>query len=53
MDNRIKLGIVGLGRAGWGMHVSELKSKESMYGIKEIKAKIQAEKKSLKQERSM
>lgn len=33
MDNRIKLGIVGLGRAGWGMHVSELKSKESMFQV--------------------
>lgn len=33
MENKIKLGIIGLGRAGWGMHVSELKGKTSMYEI--------------------
>jgi scyllo-inositol 2-dehydrogenase (NADP+) len=29
----IKLGIVGLGRAGWGMHCRELKGKEQMFQI--------------------
>jgi len=33
MDNRIKLGIVGLGRAGWGMHVSELKTKSELFQV--------------------
>jgi scyllo-inositol 2-dehydrogenase (NADP+) len=29
----IKLGIAGLGRAGWGMHCKELKGKEQMFQI--------------------
>ncbi len=33
MSNPIKMGIVGLGRAGWGMHVSELKGKEELFRI--------------------
>jgi len=31
--NPIRLGIVGLGRAGWGMHCPELKGKERMFRI--------------------
>lgn len=33
MSNQIRLGIVGLGRAGWGMHTEELKGKEDKYKI--------------------
>lgn len=33
MSQPIKLGIVGLGRAGWGMHVSELSKKEDKFQI--------------------
>ena len=29
----IRLGLVGLGRAGWGMHCAELKGKEAMFTI--------------------
>ena len=29
----IRLGLVGLGRAGWGMHCEELKGKEAMFTI--------------------
>ncbi len=29
--NPIKVGLVGLGRAGWGMHMEELKGKEDMF----------------------
>lgn len=28
MANPVKIGLVGLGRAGWGMHIEELKGKE-------------------------
>lgn len=31
MSNPIRLGIVGLGRAGWGMHTNELAGKEDKY----------------------
>ena len=31
--NKIKVGIIGLGRAGWGMHVSELKTFSDMFEI--------------------
>ena len=31
--NKIKVGIIGLGRAGWGMHVSELKAFSDMFEI--------------------
>ncbi len=31
MSNPIRLGIVGLGRAGWGMHTEELAGKEDKY----------------------
>lgn len=31
--NPIRVGIVGLGRAGWGMHVPELSAKESQFQI--------------------
>ena len=30
MANPVKIGLVGLGRAGWGMHLEELKGKENM-----------------------
>ncbi len=33
MKNPIKIGIVGLGRAGWGMHVPELSDKQDMFKI--------------------
>lgn len=33
MSNPIKIGMVGLGRAGWGMHVPELAGKEAMFEI--------------------
>ncbi len=33
MSNPIKVGIVGLGRAGWGMHLNELAGKEDMFRI--------------------
>lgn len=33
MTNPIKLAIVGLGRAGWGMHCKELEGKEEQYSI--------------------
>ncbi len=33
MSNPIRVGIVGLGRAGWGMHVNELAGKEDMFRI--------------------
>lgn len=32
-SNPIKLGIVGIGRAGWGMHCSELKGREDKFKI--------------------
>ena len=31
--DKIKVGIIGLGRAGWGMHVSELKSFPELFEI--------------------
>ncbi len=31
MSNPIKLGLVGIGRAGWGMHTNELAGKEDKY----------------------
>ncbi len=31
MANPIRIGLVGLGRAGWGMHCQELKGKEDMF----------------------
>ena len=31
MSNPIKLGLVGIGRAGWGMHVSEIEKKPDKY----------------------
>lgn len=33
MGNPIKIGIVGIGRAGYGMHCEELKGKEDMFQI--------------------
>ncbi len=33
MNNPIKMAIVGLGRAGWGMHVPELANKPEMFEI--------------------
>ena len=33
MSHPIRLGIVGLGRAGWGMHVPEIKNKTDKYQI--------------------
>lgn len=33
MSNPIKVGIVGLGRAGWGMHLSELEGKKDRFKI--------------------
>ncbi len=33
MSSAIKLGLVGLGRAGWGMHISELKGKEDRFCV--------------------
>ena len=32
-ENRIKVGIIGLGRAGWGMHVTELLQFKDMFEI--------------------
>ena len=29
--NPIKIGLVGLGRAGWGMHCEELENKKDMF----------------------
>ena len=31
MSNPIKIGLIGLGRAGWGMHTEELKGKEDKF----------------------
>ncbi len=31
MSNPIKVGLVGLGRAGWGMHMAELEDKKDMF----------------------
>ena len=31
MSNPIKLGLVGIGRAGWGMHVSDIEKKPDKY----------------------
>lgn len=31
MSNPIKLGLVGIGRAGWGMHTKELENKQDKY----------------------
>lgn len=33
---QLKLGIIGLGRAGFGMHLSELKGKEDMFKIEAV-----------------
>ena len=33
MSNPIKLGIVGLGRAGWGMHTGEIQNKTDKYQV--------------------
>lgn len=33
MNNPIKIGIVGLGRAGWGMHLSEIADKTDMFTV--------------------
>ncbi len=33
MSNSIKLGIVGLGRAGWGMHLEEIKNKSDKFKV--------------------
>ena len=33
MTDPIKIGIVGLGRAGWGMHCEELESRQDKYTI--------------------
>ncbi|HEX3026025.1 MAG TPA: Gfo/Idh/MocA family oxidoreductase [Clostridia bacterium] len=33
MSNPIRVGLVGLGRAGWGMHLSELEGKEDKFRI--------------------
>ena len=29
----VRIGLIGLGRAGWGMHVPELKGKEKLFQI--------------------
>ena len=31
MSNPIKLALVGIGRAGWGMHTTELENKSDKY----------------------
>lgn len=33
MSNPIRIGLVGVGRAGWGMHCEELKGKEELFRI--------------------
>ncbi len=33
MSNAIKVGLVGIGRAGWGMHLKEIEGKEDMFKV--------------------
>ena len=33
MSNPIKIGLVGLGRAGWGMHLEEIKNKTDKFQV--------------------
>lgn len=33
MSNPVKIGIVGLGRAGWGMHLSEIENKKDKFEV--------------------
>ena len=50
MSNPIKIGLVGLGRAGWGMHLNELKNKKDQFEVAAV-CDILPERTAMAQER--
>ena len=46
----IKLGIIGIGRAGWGMHLKELEGKEDMYKIVAV-CDVEADRRKMAEEK--